>query len=105
MIEFKMNKSTLLDESHPMFFSSQIYDNLDKYKSHITLIQVHLSDQNGNIEGSHDKQCLLEAKLAGREPVVVSKLADTIEIAISGAIDKLKGALESVEGLIQSNHI
>lgn len=47
---------------------------------------------------------MLEARLDGRkQPLAVSNQADTIEQAVSGAIDKLKTILETLLGRLQ-NH-
>jgi ribosome-associated translation inhibitor RaiA len=40
-------------------------------------------------------RCLLEARLAGLQPVTVSHQAATMEQAVDGAVDKLKRSLDS----------
>jgi hypothetical protein len=45
--------------------------------SHITRIEVHLSDENGKKEGHNDIQCILEARIEGRDPIAVRCDADT----------------------------
>ena len=103
-IQINTDKTIHRDEKHRDIFSSQIEKALDIYQSHVTRVDVHLSDQNGKKQGWDDILCLLEASLDGRQPIVVSNQANTIEIAVSGAIDKLKAALESVLGRIQNHH-
>ena len=95
--------SYISEKRNQDFFTSQIVEELDRYQSHITRIEVHLSDENGKKEGMNDIQCLLEARLKGRKPIAVSDQADTVEQAISGTIDKLKNSLETILGRIQ-NH-
>ena len=34
---------------------------------HITRVEVHLSDENGKKGGSHDKRCMMEARLEGHQ--------------------------------------
>jgi hypothetical protein len=48
---------------------------------------VHLSDENGKKEGYNDIQCILEARIEGRDPIAVRCDADT-KNAVLGAIDK-----------------
>ena len=69
----------------------------------ITRLEVHLSDENGNKEGVGDKRCLLEARLKGLKPIVVTHHAETIDIAITGAADKLKKTLDTTIGKLR-NH-
>jgi len=78
--------------------SAQIHERLDRFSQHITRIEVHLSDENGAKSGDADKHCLIEARLEGRQPEVVTDQADTIEGAYSGASKKLQRALESTLG-------
>jgi hypothetical protein len=40
-----------------------------------------------------DKRCLLEARLAGRDPVSVSDLALTVEQAVTGTAHKMVSLL------------
>lgn len=49
-------------------------------------------------EGQEDIQCVLEARMEGRKPLAVTSKGDTSEQAVSGAIDKLVGHLETVLG-------
>lgn len=101
-IQFNTDKTINGDERHQDFFTSQIAEELDRYQSHITRIEVHLSDENGKKEGRNDIQCLMEARLKGRKPIAVSNQADTVEQAVSGTIDKLKISLETILGRIQN---
>jgi ribosome-associated translation inhibitor RaiA len=61
----------------------------------ITRVEVHLSDQNGDKSGQDDKRCMLEARLEGRQPTVVTHHAASLDEAVDGAADKLKRFLES----------
>ncbi len=102
-IQFNTDKTINGEERNQDFFTSQIAEELDRYQSYITRIEVHLSDENGKKEGRNNILCLLEARIEGRKPMAVSNQSDTIELAVSGAIDKLKASLETTLGRIQ-NH-
>jgi ribosome-associated translation inhibitor RaiA len=69
-----------------------------RFTDQITRVEVHLSDLNSHKFGPDDKRCLLEARLAGRQPTAVSHQAGTIQEAIEGAAEKLKSSLESTLG-------
>lgn len=95
-IQFNTDKTINGDERHQDFFTSQIVDELKRYQSNITRIEVHLSDENGKKEGIKDIRCLLEARLEGKHPIAVICDAETVELAVSGAIDKLKASLKTI---------
>ena len=77
------------------YFSSQIETSLKRFEDQITRIEVHLGDENSDKFGLDDKRCTLEARLAGIPPIAVVNHSDTIEKAVSGAIDKLKRVLDT----------
>lgn len=85
------------------YFSETLEEALSRFAEQITRIEVHLSDENAGKEGSDDKRCLLEARLRGLKPVVVSHNAESLDFAVSGAIDKLVKSLESTIGKLR-NH-
>ena len=66
--------------------------------SHVTRIEVHLSDENGEKTAGRDKRCMMEARVEGRRPVAVTDESDNLDEAITGATDKLKSSLESTLG-------
>ncbi len=102
-IQFNTDKTMNGDERNKDFFTAQIAEELKRYQSDITRIEVHLSDENGNKAGANDIRCLLEARLEGKQPIAVSCQDDTDELAVSGAINKLKVTLETMHGRM-SNH-
>jgi ribosome-associated translation inhibitor RaiA len=61
---------------------------------HITRVEVHLSDENGNKTGGRDKRCMMEARLEGHQPIAVTDESDSLDEAIAGAADKLKHSLD-----------
>ena len=57
--------------------------------SHITRVEMHLSDENGGKHGPNDKCCVMEARLEHQQPMAVTEHADTVGASVSGAADKL----------------
>jgi ribosome-associated translation inhibitor RaiA len=102
-IQFNTDKTISGDERQDEHFSSLIEKALARFQSHITRIEVHLSDENGSKNGVNDMRCLLECRIEGKQPIAVSDQADTVEKAMSGALDKMKNTLETILGRIQ-NH-
>lgn len=71
---------------------------LKRFSEHITHIIVHLSDENAQKKGPDDLRCVIEAHHSGIQPVAVVNHAGNTEQAIKGAIDKIKGSLDSIIG-------
>lgn len=71
---------------------------LNRVSDHITRVEVHLSDENGDKGGANDKRCMLEARLGGRQPIAVTHQAATLEQAVDGAAVKLVRLIESTLG-------
>jgi len=79
-------------------FSNIIKSALSRISDHITSVQVHLSDEDGTKKGNNDKRCMIEARLEGRQPIVVTDSAATLNQALDGALDKLLNMVESIHG-------
>jgi hypothetical protein len=71
-----------------------VASSLDHFSMHITRIEIHLSDENGDKSGQNDKRCMMEARLEGRQPIAVTSHAATLEQAVAGATHKLKRLLD-----------
>lgn len=72
---------------------------LDRFGDKVTRLEVHLSDEDSAAKsGTMDKRCVLEARVAGWQPLAVSDQAATINQAVSGAATKLISLLESELG-------
>lgn len=86
------------DESLNAWAEQELRDRLGRFGDSITRIEVHLSDVNGARIGGQDKRCKVEARLAGRQPVVVSHDAGKVADALFGAVDKLQRLLDTALG-------
>ena len=71
---------------------------LSRVGDRITRVEVHLSDENADRSGQHDQQCVMEARLEGRQPIAVTHQAATMDQAVNGAAEKLTGAIDSIIG-------
>jgi len=77
-------------------------DVLERFSDQVTRVEVHLSDENSDKKsGGADIRCLLEARLAGRQPVAVTDEAATLEQAVDGAVRKMRRSLDSTLGRLQ----
>ncbi len=75
--------------------SSIVTNTLSHISTHITRVEVHVSDENGHKNGKNDKRCVMEARLENRNPVAVTCYAETLHQAVEGAADKLIRSIES----------
>lgn len=72
---------------------------LDRFGERLTRIEVHLGDENSDKKsGDDDKRCLLEGRPAGVEPIAVAHRAPTMDLAVDGALEKFRRALDSELG-------
>ncbi|MFD2012673.1 HPF/RaiA family ribosome-associated protein [Acinetobacter vivianii] len=76
------------------YVRAELTQEFQRYSERITHFSVHISDENGDKTGDHDKRCMIEARPAGMKPVAVTHKATNIDNSIHGAIDKLKRSLE-----------
>jgi len=100
-IQINTDKTISGDENNQDYFTSLIKEELKRYESHITRVEVHLKDENGKKDGHNDMSCTLEARVKGKQPIAVTSQADTVSLALTGAIDKVKAALKTIVGRIE----
>ena len=60
---------------------------------HVTRVEVHLRDDKKNRRGSDDHRCLMEARLAGEQPLAVEARDRDIYDAVRQCANKLKRAV------------
>lgn len=85
------------------YFTEKIEIGLKHFSDHITRVEVHLSDQNGEKGGMADIQCRIEARLEGQHPILAESKEENHEKALSKAIGKIQAALRTKIGKMQSN--
>ena len=57
---------------------------LGRFGDRITRVEVHLTDENGSQKSSgSDKRCVMEARLAGLQPITVSAEGSSLRQAIN----------------------
>lgn len=95
LIEFNTDNHIEGKERMETFFSDQLKSALKRFEEKITRLEVHLGDENSDKFAVDDKRCMIEARVAGINPIAVTHHADTIEKAIAGATDKIKRVLET----------
>ncbi len=71
-----------------------------RFDGSLTRAEIHLSDINGIRGGANDKQCLLEVRPAGLDPLISTDQANTIDAAFKGATRKMTRKLTTRFGRI-----
>lgn len=89
------------DDTLSAWVQQELSQRLARFRDHITRVEVHFSDLNAQRGGALDKRCMLEARLAGRQPMAVSHEAHKVADALTGAADKLLRALDTALGRVR----
>lgn len=71
---------------------------LQRFGDHLTRVEIHLRDVNGEKISSDDKHVLIEARLAGRRPFAVRARAGSLHQALDSATRKLVRRIDSMVG-------
>lgn len=102
-IQVNTDKNINGKESLNTYVQNTISEALERFNEHITRIDVHLSDDNGNKQGAADKRCVIEVKAEGISPIAVTEVEENLHKAINGAIDKVKKSLTSKLGKLNTH--
>ena len=81
---------------------SEVEGALGRFGDRIVRVIVHLHDENGPKSGDRDKRCLMEARVAGHQPVAVSHESESLDDAIASAAEKLEHALDHILGKLEN---
>ncbi len=103
IVQVNTDKNITSGERLTTIVTDEINASLDRFSSHISRVEVHLSDENAAKTGENDKRCLIEARIEGRTPIAVTNFDDSVEASLSGAIDKMISALDTTFGKLK-NH-
>ena len=102
-IQVNSNRSVDIGESFERWATTELNDSFSRFKEDITRIEVHMSDQNGDKVSADHKRCVMEARLANREPVAVNHQAANQDEAFRGASEKLKRVIEHTLGKLRDH--
>ena len=103
-IQVNSNNSIDTGESFERWANTELHESFSRFKDDITRIEVHMSDENGDKISADHKRCMMEARLAGHQPIAVNHHAETQDEAFRGAARKLLNALDHSLGKIKDQH-
>ncbi|WP_089606092.1 HPF/RaiA family ribosome-associated protein [Acinetobacter piscicola] len=95
-IEIRTDKNIQNSERLITYVREELHQEFQRHSERITQFSVHLSDENGDKGGDDDIRCMVEAKAAGLKAVVVTHKAKNIDLALHGAIERVKRSLEHI---------
>ena len=75
---------------------------VEHYQEDLTRVEVQLGDENGQKSGPDDMRCQMEARPKGHQPISVTHKAETLDLAVDGAAEKLSHALEHLFGKLRN---
>ncbi|WPC05450.1 HPF/RaiA family ribosome-associated protein [Pseudomonas benzenivorans] len=82
--------------------SATLTERLQRYADLLTRIEVHISDENAHKSGPDDKRCQIEARPKGQQAISVTHKAQDLELAVDGATEKMRHALEHLMGKLEA---
>jgi ribosome-associated translation inhibitor RaiA len=91
-------------ETLAQWITEETNSRLNRFRDHITRVEVFLTDLDSSKSGVKDKRCRLEARVANRQPVSVTADADKMAIAFTESVDKLTRALDTDLGRAKDRH-
>ncbi len=98
-IQINTDNNISADEAFAQSIEDVLRHVLGRFSDQITRIEVHLSDENSAAKsGMMDMRCLLEVRLAGQQPIVVSEQAQSVEQAVKGAAHQMVSLIETELG-------
>jgi len=76
-----------------------IEEKLGRFADRITRVEVHMNDENSTGKsGGHDKRCMVEVRMAGRQPITSTDHGATHNQALHGAAGKMQSQIETIIG-------
>jgi len=105
-MQIQINTDNNIENSERLtnFFSNEVSTELERFDNLITRVEVHFGDENSEKFGKNDKRCLIEVRVAKKEPIAVTEHADTIEKAFNTALKKAKRVLDNMHEKMRVNH-
>lgn len=104
-MEIQINTDNHIEGREELFseVAALVEETLARFGEQVTRVEVHLTDENSAKPGEDDKRCVMEARLAGLQPLAVTSQGATLRQAIAGAAEKLRKALGRTLGRLRTH--
>ncbi len=97
-IQVNSNNSITVSQALEERVRATLEGELERFDEYLTRLEVHLNDESASRSGPQDKRCQIEARLKHHDPLSVTHKADSLELAIDGAAEKMHHALDHLIG-------
>ncbi len=95
LVLVKTDTHVIGNASRSAEIEAEVRDSLERFEERLTRVEVKFFDDNSREKkGTVDLRCVIEARPAGIQPIVVSHQAGSLRQAADGAIEKLKKVLD-----------
>lgn len=94
-IQINTDKNVESNERLVKYYTEELKTELARFDDKITRIEVHFGDENSDKFGLKDKRCLIEVRLAKKQPLAVTDFNESIEKSFYGALEKVKKVLDT----------
>ena len=92
-------------ESLAQWAQEEINTKMARLKEYVVRVEVFLTGVDAlKSTGGPGKRCVLETRATGRPPIAVNAEAEKVKDAFSGAIEKLRRAVEADLGKVKDKH-
>ena len=82
--------------------SAAVQDQLERFEDFLMRVEVHVGDENAQKAGAADKRCQIEARPKGHQPLSVTHKAESLQLAVDGAAEKMHNAIEHLMGKLDT---
>lgn len=103
-IQINTDKNIEGNERLVNFFTTEITNELDRFEDFVTRVEVHFGDENSEKFGKKDKRCLIEVRIAKKQPIAVTAHEDTLEKSFHAALEKIKRVLSETQEKMRANY-
>src|SRR5690606_25903535 len=73
-----------------------------RFEDFLMTVEIHVGDENAQKGGAADKRCQIEARPKGHQPLSVTHKAESLQLAVDGATEKMHNALEHLMGKLDA---
>ena len=88
-------------EKFSAYISGVITETFGRMRAQISHVGVHFTDQNSSKVGYNDKRCVVEFHLKGKSTTAVTCIANSIDEALIGALEKAIHSIEHKMGKLE----
>ena len=103
LVQVNQDGSVRIAEDTAERLSRAVEYSLSPFGERITRVEMYLADVNADKGGAADKRCALEARAGNLQPIAVAHRAESLPLAIDGALEKLTHALSHALGDVETH--